>query len=1072
MSFAIKTAASRATALLLSAISASIVGVPSYAQKSDQGSTTSTSADLSAQIEKVKRLENKGSKADLAVELYVLGAKYSNKRDFASAEKYLREALAVEKEVHRPDHGAQIVQIHNSLAYTLSFERKIDEAQAEYEAAFKDASAGIDPDDLAVVYNNASDLMRGTNNFAAAEKYLQKGLAIAGKASLSRARLLNGLARLYRSSNRPQEGIAALKEAVGIVDEIGDEENWGVFMNSLASLQSDTGDQKASLGTRHAVIEKLKDSPYGGVLSTAECAIGDWEYELHHTHVALEHYRLAEKYATVDGESPLAQIRALIGIGSAESDLEDFQEAEKYHQKALDMARSINDISLQVMAATQLASDFILQGAPERALALLKKMESEAPQGLSAKENGGLLLGLGKAYSALGEKDAALKAYRDAIQAYEVAHDPSFKVLALNSLATVALDYDDVPAFNSAYKEAKSLYTSVADKSGEPKLDYNLGQSFLLQGKYKEAIDVFQKTLENLKESGDTTTQSVVLLGLGLSYYLDGDFSKSLQYYKEALASSKDSTSIETQWNCNLGVGKAYKALKQYDPARQYLEKAVALVEKERGNLSRDSFKTHMLDVRRDCFIELIELFGLLNMPYESLEIAERGKARAFLDMLMNRNEKQIDPGDKPSQSYLKSLAPATEGGSRSVSVNSRDVTVTVDDNLISPINAAAPTIAEIKELVKRSNSTFVEYWATGTKIFVWVIQPNGVIYMPPAIEIRVESAKSKDQALQRINKLGAQIVTPATSAEQMRTLGMERQENLRKLYVLLIKPIEQYLPAGKESVVTIVPHNYLFGIPFASLIAADGDYLIEKHTLSYTPAIGVLRATQALTDEVKAKQHKLLAFGNPITKEIAFLGTLPYSEKEVKHIAALYGDTNSTVEVGANATKEKFTALAPQASDIHLATHGLVDQEHPMRSGLVLAPTATDDGLLTVRDILTLKNLKARMVVLSACQTGRGKITGDGVVGLSRAFIIAGTPSVLVSQWNVDDVMTEYQMTKFYQSYLKGMNKAQALRNAQLATIKYIENAPEGTKPQTDPTYLRANPRFWSAFQLIGEHL
>jgi CHAT domain-containing protein len=140
------------------------------------------------------------------------------------------------------------------------------------------------------------------------------------------------------------------------------------------------------------------------------------------------------------------------------------------------------------------------------------------------------------------------------------------------------------------------------------------------------------------------------------------------------------------------------------------------------------------------------------------------------------------------------------------------------------------------------------------------------------------------------------------------------------------------------------------------------------------------------------------------------------------------------------------------------------------MKSSVVLAPTDTDDGLLSVRDILTLKNLKARIVVLSACQTGRGKITGDGVVGLSRAFIIAGAPSVLVSQWNVDDIMTDYQMERFYRFYLKGTDRARALRDAQLATIRYMENTPDGAVVAHSPFKARANPRYWAAFQLIGE--
>jgi CHAT domain-containing protein len=230
-----------------------------------------------------------------------------------------------------------------------------------------------------------------------------------------------------------------------------------------------------------------------------------------------------------------------------------------------------------------------------------------------------------------------------------------------------------------------------------------------------------------------------------------------------------------------------------------------------------------------------------------------------------------------------------------------------------------------------------------------------------------------------------------------------------------------------------------------------------------------VLRVTAKLESDVGGANTKLLAFGNPITKETAFLGSLPYAEKEVQSVAALFTTGATTVETGGKATKSEFRKLAPQNSIIHLATHGLIDEEHPMDSAVVLAPEVNDDGLLTVRDILQLPQLHARLVVLSACQTGRGKITGDGVVGLSRAFIIAGTPSILVSQWNVDDVMTEYQMKALYSSYLKGSSKAKSLRDAQLKTMSYMEkilpSEPVGGEK------IRANPRYWAAFELIGDY-
>jgi CHAT domain-containing protein len=325
-----------------------------------------------------------------------------------------------------------------------------------------------------------------------------------------------------------------------------------------------------------------------------------------------------------------------------------------------------------------------------------------------------------------------------------------------------------------------------------------------------------------------------------------------------------------------------------------------------------------------------------------------------------------------------------------------------------------------------------------------------------------------RQQLTEKIANTYKSIVGPpkSLSLEDVRNLNVLRQNNLKALHELLIAPVLPMVPREPDAIVTIVPHGPLFSVPFAALMSSNGKFLAEDHTLSYAPAIGVLRATQKLNDETKNDPSSLLAFGNPITKAIAFLGALPYAEKEVNHVAELFGATRSTVRVSGQATKQAFAQLAPKSTVVHLATHGLIDEEHPMQSAVVLAPEGRDDGLLTVKDILQLPSLKAKLVVLSACQTGRGKITGDGVIGLSRSFIIAGTPAVMVSQWNVDDVMTEYQMVAFYKEFLKNMGKARALRKAQLETIAILEKGGS----TTGGTNTRANPRYWAAFQMIGE--
>jgi CHAT domain-containing protein len=143
------------------------------------------------------------------------------------------------------------------------------------------------------------------------------------------------------------------------------------------------------------------------------------------------------------------------------------------------------------------------------------------------------------------------------------------------------------------------------------------------------------------------------------------------------------------------------------------------------------------------------------------------------------------------------------------------------------------------------------------------------------------------------------------------------------------------------------------------------------------------------------------------------------------------------------------------QARIIHLATHGLLDDFKGLHvpGAIALAPSEKDDGLLTAGEILKLQ-LNAEVVVLSACDTGRGRLTGDGVTGLSRSLISAGVPSVIVSLWAVPDTPTADLMTEFYQNLERGSDKAQGLRRAMLTIMKQHPD----------------NPRTWAAFTLIGE--
>ena len=179
-----------------------------------------------------------------------------------------------------------------------------------------------------------------------------------------------------------------------------------------------------------------------------------------------------------------------------------------------------------------------------------------------------------------------------------------------------------------------------------------------------------------------------------------------------------------------------------------------------------------------------------------------------------------------------------------------------------------------------------------------------------------------------------------------------------------------------------------------------------------------------ALRRQQQNSKESLIAFGNPVIdrngKLKQNLHPLPETEAEVAAIAATARTQMKKVLVGRKADEKTFKALAPQYATIHLATHGVLDNRDPLNSYLLLTKTEDEtenDGLLHAREIIDL-NLDADLAVLSACETGNGRISpGEGVIGMSWAFLVAGARSVVVSQWRVNSASTSRLMKSFYQA-------------------------------------------------------
>jgi CHAT domain-containing protein/tetratricopeptide (TPR) repeat protein len=284
-----------------------------------------------------------------------------------------------------------------------------------------------------------------------------------------------------------------------------------------------------------------------------------------------------------------------------------------------------------------------------------------------------------------------------------------------------------------------------------------------------------------------------------------------------------------------------------------------------------------------------------------------------------------------------------------------------------------------------------------------------------------------------------------------------------RAMFDLLLEPVRALIRPGQT--LCVIPDGDLWRVPFQALRTADGRYVTEMTTLFYAPSLAMADLEAGGRRAPLARDPTLLAFANPATHarsvaeyRSAFagakVGQLPDAEEEVREIARLYGP-GSRVFIGENATETTLKREAEEANVIHIATHGTVDAVSPLASAILLAPGApTEDGVLEAREILGL-DLHSRLAVLSACSTGGGKAeSGEGIIGLSWAFLAAGCPTTVVSHWQATSSVTSRLMIAFHRHLRHGNSEAVALQKAQ-------------DEIRRDRRY--RHPYYWAPFAVVG---
>jgi CHAT domain-containing protein/tetratricopeptide (TPR) repeat protein len=486
----------------------------------------------------------------------------------------------------------------------------------------------------------------------------------------------------------------------------------------------------------------------------------------------------------------------------------------------------------------------------------------------------------------------------------------------------------------------------------------------------------------------------------------------------------------------------------RHEVALQNFQEAMQTVEDVRSRLEESVLRGLFLEDKQVIYHGAVGSALSLGRVEAAFGFAERGRARAFLDLLgthtalgkgtaspLVAEEERVTARLSDARAAVQLVqTPEAPVAVRSGGTAVRDIAVGEFEALMGRIRQESPeqaslmtvepvTLGEVQKLLPEGIA-LLEYLVTEQETIVWVVERGRV----EAVRLAVPRAT----LVAEVRSLRSAI------AETAAIQAVER--HARALYERLIAPVRAHVRRDR---LLIVPHDVLHYVPFAALRSPEGRWLVEDYTVATLPSASVLKFLGGKGINAPASA---LVVGNP---DLGPSLGLPFAEREARMVGEQL--PGATILLRGEATKSRVKTLIGTAGILHFATHGDLRAREPLGSALLLTPEGQDDGRLEVRDIFRLE-LNARLVVLSACETGLGRLSrGDELVGLQRAFLYAGAPAVVTTLWKVEDRATYELMREFYVR-LKDGGPAAALVAAQRQTMRTFPH-----------------PFAWAAFGLTG---
>ena len=1006
---------------------------------------------LETTLSKCKNAGNRGGEHRTQMKL---GHAYRNSGNLKEALECYKSCLEIAKEEGNKEHEVNACcEIGNTYHSLGDLETALDYHNQSLVGA---RSLENKPCEARVCFNLGNDY-RDMGNFEHAVKYYKQSQSIAQEIGDRDAEgtACSALGNIYFRVSKFDKAIEYHKLSLDTAKENGNKEGEGRAYCNLGIACRNKGDFKQALKYLHPNLDFVKEAgdrvgecrAYGNLGDVYHC-LSDFKEAINYHQRSLK-VAVEEKFREAEG-------RAYGGLGIAYDCLGDIQQAVKYQKQSLGVAVKIKDNMGQRRVYSNLGVAYKHLGDFKKAidchievLRLTKELRDRAGEGRAYAN-------LGNAYRNLGNTEQAIRYGKLHL---EVSKEIANKAGEGSAYSNLGIAYRIIGNLKQALEFHKlhlDIAKEVGSKSAEGRAYCNLGNVYCSLGDIEKAMECYILRLNIAKEVQDRPGEGLVYGNFGNAYYLLGDYNQAIHYCKLELDIAREVGNKAAEARANYSYGMALEALGSLGDALNCYQASVKEFDGVRRLLqNKDEWKITLRNEYQEAYTALWSLLLRQNKISEALNAAEKGRAQALEDLLK-------------SQYGIESTVPSTLEGDFS------DIFVTASNVIYMAIQGNGINMWVMQD----GKSAYFRRHTIDSKH----LQANEVYDLPSLIDKTIKeightaSRRCEDRSLDNIDawdadapqkrSLEASVQLQESASHNTREKADVASESqsvchglLTVLHDITVTPIADLI-CGRELI--IVPDGALFLAPFAAFLSPDSQYLCESFRLRVLPSLISLKLIMDSPPGYHISSGALVV-GDPNVERIVkkkgrrvvkLLAQLPNAREEAEMIGRIL---NTVPLIGERATKEAVLNKLNTVAIIHIAAHG-----NSVTGEIALAPKSSsgsaipekEEYLLTMDEVLSV-GLRARLVVLSCCHSGRGQIKAEGVVGIARAFLGAGARSVLVSLWAIDDKATLEFMRSFYQHLVAGKSSGEALNEA-MKCLRESEN------------YNAV--KYWAPFVLIGD--